>query len=54
MHCHIHLIPRRDGDVSDPVEGVRHTIPNMGNYKKQLLRLPPQMSHHSAYLLNPL
>lgn len=32
---HIHLIPRRHGDVSDPVGGVRNTIPGMGNYKNK-------------------
>lgn len=26
-HCHIHLIPRRKGDVDDPTGGVRHVIP---------------------------
>ena len=31
---HIHLIPRREGDVEDPVGGVRNTIPGKGNYKK--------------------
>lgn len=31
---HIHLIPRREGDVSDPVGGVRNTIPGKGNYRK--------------------
>jgi diadenosine tetraphosphate (Ap4A) HIT family hydrolase len=31
---HIHLIPRRKGDVEDPVGGVRNTIPGKGNYKK--------------------
>jgi len=30
---HIHLIPRRTGDVADPIGGVRHTIPGRGNYK---------------------
>jgi diadenosine tetraphosphate (Ap4A) HIT family hydrolase len=30
---HIHLIPRRKGDVEDPVGGVRNTIPGKGNYK---------------------
>jgi diadenosine tetraphosphate (Ap4A) HIT family hydrolase len=30
---HIHLIPRREGDVEDPVGGVRHTIPGRGNYR---------------------
>jgi ATP adenylyltransferase len=32
MHCHIHLIPRRDGDVDNPIGGVRNTIPGMGDY----------------------
>jgi diadenosine tetraphosphate (Ap4A) HIT family hydrolase len=31
---HIHLIPRRHGDVEDPIGGVRNTIPGKGNYKK--------------------
>jgi ATP adenylyltransferase len=26
LHCHIHLIPRREGDVEDPRGGVRHVI----------------------------
>jgi diadenosine tetraphosphate (Ap4A) HIT family hydrolase len=34
MYPHIHLIPRRTGDVPDPVGGVRNTIPGKGNYKK--------------------
>lgn len=32
---HIHLIPRRTGDVPDPVGGVRNTIPGQGNYKNK-------------------
>lgn len=32
MHCHIHLIPRRKGDVSDPRGGIRHVLPNKGYY----------------------
>ena len=32
---HIHLIPRREGDVADPVGGVRNTIPGRGNYKNK-------------------
>lgn len=32
MHCHIHLIPRRKGDVTDPSGGVRHVIPFKGYY----------------------
>jgi diadenosine tetraphosphate (Ap4A) HIT family hydrolase len=31
-HCHIHLIPRRLGDVADPRGGVRHTITGKGHY----------------------
>jgi ATP adenylyltransferase len=31
-HCHIHLIPRRSGDVADSRGGVRHTMPGKGYY----------------------
>jgi len=31
---HIHLIPRRKGDMDDPRGGVRHVIPEQGNYRK--------------------
>jgi len=31
-HCHIHLIPRRMGDVESPRGGVRHIIPGKGYY----------------------
>ena len=34
MYPHIHLIPRRKGDMDDPRGGVRHVIPDKGNYKK--------------------
>jgi diadenosine tetraphosphate (Ap4A) HIT family hydrolase len=27
-HCHIHLIPRYEGDVEQPRGGVREVIPN--------------------------
>lgn len=27
LHCHIHLIPRRKGDITDPRGGIRHIIP---------------------------
>ena len=33
FHCHIHLIPRRRGDVDDPRGGVRHLIPGKGYYQ---------------------
>ena len=32
FHCHIHLIPRRPGDVEDPRGGVRRIIPGRGYY----------------------
>lgn len=32
FHCHIHLIPRRKGDVESPRGGVRHVIPGKGSY----------------------
>ena len=35
FHCHLHLIPRRTGDLGkdvDPRGGVRHTIPGKGSY----------------------
>ena len=31
---HVHLIPRRTGDMEDPTGGVRHVIPERGNYRK--------------------
>ena len=34
-HCHIHLIPRRKGDVVSPKGGVRHVIPNKGHYEEK-------------------
>jgi diadenosine tetraphosphate (Ap4A) HIT family hydrolase len=32
MWPHVHLIPRRDGDVDRPEGGVRHVIPGKGYY----------------------
>ena len=32
MHCHIHLIPRRKGDVENPQGGVRSVIPSKQHY----------------------
>lgn len=31
-HCHVHLIPRRRGDVGDPTGGVRGVIPGKAAY----------------------
>jgi diadenosine tetraphosphate (Ap4A) HIT family hydrolase len=35
FHVHMHLIPRREGDVKNPQGGVRHVIPEKGHYKKE-------------------
>ena len=35
MHCHIHLIPRREGDVGNPQGGVRSVIPKNQHYKRK-------------------
>ena len=32
FHCHIHLIPRRDGDMENPRGGVRGVIPDKQQY----------------------
>jgi diadenosine tetraphosphate (Ap4A) HIT family hydrolase len=32
MHAHIHVIPRRKGDVEDPRGGIRWTIPEKARY----------------------
>jgi diadenosine tetraphosphate (Ap4A) HIT family hydrolase len=34
MHCHIHLIPRRKGDIDNPKGGVRGVIPSKQKYVK--------------------
>ncbi len=33
FHCHVHLIPRRRGDVENPRGGVRHVIAGKGFYE---------------------
>ena len=35
MHCHIHLIPRRKGDVENPQGGVRGVIPLKQHYLRK-------------------
>ena len=32
MHCHIHLIPRREGDVENSQGGIRGVIPSKQHY----------------------
>ena len=35
MHCHIHLIPRREGDNENPQGGVRSVIPLKQHYVRK-------------------
>ena len=35
LHCHIHLIPRRKGDVENPQGGVRGVIPAKQHYVRK-------------------
>ena len=34
LHCHLHLIPRREADVVNPQGGVRSVIPSKQHYKR--------------------
>ena len=36
LHCHLHLIPRRPGDVENPQGGVRSVIPKKQHYKRKI------------------
>jgi diadenosine tetraphosphate (Ap4A) HIT family hydrolase len=35
MHAHVHIIPRRDGDVADPRGGIRWVIADNAPYWKK-------------------
>jgi superfamily II DNA or RNA helicase/diadenosine tetraphosphate (Ap4A) HIT family hydrolase len=52
-HFHIHVIPRRKGDMEDPRGGVRHVIPDNGNYLRpknplQVKEMPANFNWDSA------
>ena len=36
LHCHFHLIPRREGDVENPQGGVRSVLPEKQHYKRKI------------------
>jgi diadenosine tetraphosphate (Ap4A) HIT family hydrolase len=36
MYPHVHMIPRRKGDMENPRGGVRHVIPDKGNYTSKV------------------
>ncbi|MEY4179891.1 MAG: hypothetical protein RLY70_3465, partial [Planctomycetota bacterium] len=48
MHLHVHLIPRYPGDVADPRGGVRHVIPDRGNYLRTKTPNLPRLGSDSA------
>ena len=35
LHCHIHLIPRKEGDVENPQGGIRSVIPSKQHYVRK-------------------
>ena len=52
-HVHVHVIPRRQGDVPDPRGGVRHVLPGKGNYlldpaPAETIPAPPAVFDESA------
>lgn len=36
MHTHLHVIPRYQGDVENPIGGIRNVIPGKGDYKSNV------------------
>ena len=44
FHLHVHVIPRRQGDVIDPRGGVRHVIPENANYLNTTVPTPENPS----------
>ena len=36
MHAHVHVIPRRNGDVADPRGGVRWVMPDKARYWEEV------------------
>ncbi|KAB2641551.1 MAG: HIT domain-containing protein [Verrucomicrobia bacterium] len=47
-HVHIHVIPRYHGDMPDPRGGVRHCIPDKGNY---MVSKPAKSGNNQALTL---
>lgn len=51
FHLHVHVIPRREGDVSEPRGGVRGVIPARRDYR--VLPSPPRLTTGGAVPLLP-
>ncbi len=39
-HLHVHLFPRRNGDVPNPKGGIRNIFPEKGDYTEKLKDIP--------------
>ena len=58
-HLHMHVIPRYSGDMDDPRGGVRHVIPEKGNYlappaiQTQLTHDATPLEAAATYATNP-
>src|SRR5689334_24682543 len=49
FHLHVHVIPRRRGDVPDPRGGIRHVIPEKANYLGAMTaQAPPNAPQSTA------
>lgn len=53
-HLHVHVIPRYDNDMSDPRGGVRHVIPEKGNYLAPNTYVPKLTTPKERRLFNEL
>ena len=56
-HVHIHVIPRYQGDMPDPRGGVRHVIPDKGNYmvgKSAKSDMSPALTLTTGHPTSPL
>ena len=51
-HVHIHVIPRYRGDVDDPRGGIRHVIPDKGNYLLIPVASPQRGAENTSLVLS--
>ena len=53
-HLHVHVIPRYQNDMPDPRGGVRHVIPEKGNYLAPTTYVPKLTTPKERRLFNEL
>jgi superfamily II DNA or RNA helicase/diadenosine tetraphosphate (Ap4A) HIT family hydrolase len=53
-HLHVHVIPRYQNDMRDPRGGVRHVIPEKGNYLAPTTYVPKLITPKERRLFNEL